>query len=62
MMKLCEQVSNESLGILESLSTNDRVIGSPFACPNGKGFEKYVAMVRAAGKENQRAEWWHVLK
>jgi hypothetical protein len=33
MGKLCDEVANESLGILESLSTCDKVIGSPFACP-----------------------------
>jgi hypothetical protein len=61
-MKLCEIVANESLGILESLSACDKVIGSPFACPEGQGFEKYVTMVRAQGKENERVEWWKLLK
>lgn len=50
MMKLCEQVTNEALGILEAVSACDQVIGSPFACPEGKGFEKYVALVRSKGK------------
>ena len=61
-MKLSDQVTSECLGILEALSACDQVIGSPFACPEGKGFEKYVAMVRSKGKENERAEWWKVFK
>lgn len=48
--KLADVVTNESLAILEALSACDKVLGSPFACPEGKGFEKYVKMVRAAGK------------
>ncbi len=38
IMKLCEVIANESLGILESLSACDKIIGSPFACPEGQGF------------------------
>ena len=46
MSILCKKLTNESLGLLESLSTDDLVLGSPFACPNGNGFEKYMKMVR----------------
>ena len=62
MASLSELITKESLGILESLSTDDLVIGSPFACPEGRGFEKYTEMVRKGGHENQRAPWWRILK
>lgn len=38
MSKLCDVVTNESLGLLEALSACDKVLGSPFADPEGKGF------------------------
>lgn len=42
MKELCEKLTKESLGLLESLSADDELIGSPFACPHGKGMEKYI--------------------
>lgn len=38
MINLCDVLAGEALAILESLSACDQVIGSPFACPEGKGF------------------------
>ena len=45
MMILCKQLAKESLGILESISACDKVIGAPFACPEGKGMDKYIEFV-----------------
>lgn len=45
-MDYCEKLTPEVLGIVESLCACDKVIGSPFADPEGKGMEKYIAHVR----------------
>ena len=48
MMNYCKLLTPECLGLLESISTCDKVIGSPFACPDGKGMEKYIYLVENA--------------
>jgi hypothetical protein len=62
MMALSKEISNEALGLLESLSADDKVIGSPFACPEGLGFEKYMEMVENSNKMMTKPEWWKMLK
>lgn len=62
MSDLCKELTVESLGILEAISADDEVIGSPFACPRGEGFEKYVRLVRGSNVENRRVEWWEMLR
>lgn len=62
MMILCKAISKEALGLLESLSTCDKVIGSPFACPKGLGFSKYMDIVENSKKMKTKPEWWEMLK
>jgi hypothetical protein len=49
-----------SLEILKLISTDDDIIGSPFADPNGHGIEKYLQLVMSK-PTNQRPEWWETL-
>jgi hypothetical protein len=45
---------------LEIISTDDEIIGSPFADPNGKGIEKYLSMIMSK-PTNQRQPWWEIV-
>jgi hypothetical protein len=49
-----------SLELLKIISTDDDVIGSPFADPNGRGIEKYLGIVMSK-PTNKRAEWWEMV-
>lgn len=51
------RLATHSLDLLRVISTDDDVIGSPFADPNGKGIEKYKKMILDKPK-NVRQEWW----
>jgi hypothetical protein len=44
----------DSLEILKIISTDDDIIGSPFADPNGQGIEKYLKIVMSK-PANKRA-------
>jgi hypothetical protein len=45
MMEMSEKLAPEALKILECVGADDQVIGSPFADPKGKGFEKYIEIL-----------------
>lgn len=60
ILELSEKLSPEILGLLEAVSTDDRVIGSPFADESGKGFEKYMQFVLSRPRK-QRAEYWQTV-
>ena len=62
MMTLCKSLSYECLGLLESLSTCDKVIGAPFACPEGNGMEKYINFVENSKNMKTKPDWWKILK
>ncbi len=62
MMSLCKILTHESLGLLESLSACDVVIGAPFACPEGKGMEKYISFIENSKKMTNKPDWWKILK
>ena len=51
------KLSPYSLEILKLISTDDDIIGSPFADPNGNGIEKYLNIVFSK-PANRRPEWW----
>ena len=42
------------------ISPDDKVTGSPFADPDGKGMEKYLDLVMSK-PSNQRPSWWELL-
>lgn len=44
-MQYSHKLTPEVLGLLEAVSANENVLGTPFADENGKGFEKYVSFV-----------------
>jgi hypothetical protein len=50
----------DSLQVLKVISTDDDIIGSPFADPNGHGIEKYLKLVMSK-PANKRAEWWETV-
>lgn len=49
-----------SLEVLKVISTDDEIIGSPFADPNGQGIEKYLNIVMSK-PTNKRPEWWEMV-
>jgi hypothetical protein len=58
--EFCEKLTPEVLGILESVSAGETVIGSPFADESGHGFEKYMSFVLSQPKKD-RAEYWKLV-
>lgn len=43
--------------MLKLISTDDDIIGSFFADPNGRGIQKYLAHIMSK-PANTRPEWW----
>jgi hypothetical protein len=50
----------EVLGVLESVSAGETVIGSPFADESGHGFEKYMNFVLSQPRKD-RADYWKIV-
>ena len=50
IMEMSEKLAPEALKILECVSADDKVIGSPFADPKGKGFDKYIEIIKKSNK------------
>jgi hypothetical protein len=61
MAEYCERVSKESLGLLDAISADDSVIGSPFADPDGKGFEKYIGFIMNSKDVMKKPDWWRLI-
>lgn len=61
IMEYCEALTPEVLGLLETLSADDKIIGSPFADDNGKGIHKYLDLVLQNNPTNKRVDWWEMI-
>jgi hypothetical protein len=48
------------LGILEAISADEHVLGSPFADERGNGFEKYMTFVLSQPRKD-RADYWKLV-
>jgi hypothetical protein len=49
------------LGLLEAISSDDSVIGSPFADPDGQGFEKYMKLIMNSKDVMKKPDWWRLI-
>ena len=63
MMNLCDSFSNNVLKLLECLSGDDKVIGSPWADNKGDGFVKYLNIIEEINnnkdkKNGNKPKWY----
>ena len=46
---------------MDAISTDDAVIGSPFADPTGNGFEKYMHLIMNSKDVMKKPDWWRII-
>lgn len=58
ILRLCNALKDEYIGIIDALAPPDFILQAPFGQSDGDIYNRYIGMIYAAKDTFKRVDWW----